>query len=262
MRRACTATSPYIRGRFRGSRRLRVARRLAWQRVFWRMGGCPQMVAGGCLPGVVFASVLLMGVGRLVAVGLVALALAGCSPSDADPGRTSVATPTGVPNSPTTSGTTSSPRSSGVSPSVAPSIPAAARAHTTAGAEAFLKFYLAEVNRAWQSADPVVLSDFALSTCQTCANFVQTATSLRSKGEHYAGAAIEVGPTISLPRSSREVVIVQAPLKQNLSRIVSSDGTTVRQTPEVRSLTEATIQWHRSGDWRIAGLRKVTAEAP
>lgn len=212
---------------------------------------------GGVCPGVVFASVLLMGVGRLVAVGSVALALAGCSSSDADPGRTPVATPTAVPSSPTTSGTASSPRSSSASPSVAVSIPAAARAHTTAGAEAFARHYLAQVNRAWTIPDPTLLDGLASPRCKSCQNFLATAKSLQEDSLRYSGQPLSLSPSILLPESTTDIVFVQFVYTQQAAKVLGESGQVTREVPRESALSQFEIQW-QSGQWRIREIKVVT----
>lgn len=231
--------SPCIRGMFRGS-----------------PGVVHRWWPGGVCPGVVFASVLLMGVGRLVAVGSVALALAGCSSSDADPGRTPVATPTAVPSSPTTSGTASSPRSSGASPSAVPSIPAAARAHTTAGAEAFARHYLAQVNRAWTIPDASLLNNLALSTCKSCTNYLKTAASLERDGLRYNGQPASVGASLLLPESTSNLVAIQFLYTQNHRSIVDIRGNVRETLPKKTALSEVIVSW-RQGKWSIVEMRVV-----
>jgi len=193
--------------------------------------------------------------------GSVALALAGCSGSDVGAAPTPVVTPTAIPSSPTSTpsvSATPSPTSTGsAGPRPATTVPAPARAHTNAGAEAFLKFYMAQLNHAWQSADPKGLIDHSTPECATCMNFAETATSLHKRGHHYKADAIELGPTIALPRSTSELVYVQAPLKQNRVEILAIDGKVVRSTIEARSLTEAEVAWQQPGGWRIVGLRRV-----
>jgi len=98
-------------------------------------------------------------------VCVVAGVLVGCDgQAESQPTTSAVASPSGstsasVPSSPST--TTSSIRPT-PTPTAAAKVPAAAGQPTAAGAEAFARFYLELVNRAWSEANPDLLQPFVL----------------------------------------------------------------------------------------------------
>jgi hypothetical protein len=65
-------------------------------------------------------------------------------------------------------------------------IPVAARAHTPEGAEAFVKFYLDQVNVAWTLPRTGLLMPLSEDGCLSCKAFEKTAQDLVSKGHRYA----------------------------------------------------------------------------
>ena len=102
--------------------------------------------------------------------------------------------PSSSSSSPTTS--TSAPTVS-VSPTTAgptidPNIPAAARAHTPAGAEAFVRYFYSQLNIAWSKPRAGILSPLCQASAVACAANEQTATRLAKEGHHYNGNPITV----------------------------------------------------------------------
>ena len=93
---------------------------------------------------------------------------------------TSTSTPT-APVSPTTAG-----------PTIDPSIPAAARAHTPAGAEAFVRYFIQRVNLAWTAPRAGILSPLCQASAIACSANEHTATRLTKEGHHYNGNPITV----------------------------------------------------------------------
>jgi hypothetical protein len=71
-------------------------------------------------------------------------------------------------------------------------IPAAARPETIEGAEAFARFYIAQVNKAYTAADPVALQGLSTQACKTCEQFVATATKFREDGVHHDAPSLTV----------------------------------------------------------------------
>ena len=104
------------------------------------------------------------------------------------------------PSSSTASPTTSTPTASAsvsVSPTTAgptidPSIPAAARAHTPAGAEAFVGYFFERLNLAWTAPRAGILSPLCQPSAIACAANEHTATRLAKEGHHYNGNPITV----------------------------------------------------------------------
>lgn len=122
-----------------------------------------------------------------VALLAASLLLAGCgggakpdpSPSTSSP-ATSASVPT-VSNSPTTA-----------TPTIDPNIPAAARAHTPAGAEAFVRYYFERLNVAWTAPRAGILSPLCQASSKACAAYEKTAARLVKEGHRYDGNPVTV----------------------------------------------------------------------
>lgn len=184
--------------------------------------------------------------------------VSGCSGSDVVVEPSAAVTPTAIGSSTSTaSGTSSSPTSSSsTSPTKTPSLPAAARVHSSAGAEAFVRHYLAQVNRAWMTPDAAVLQGLASSSCKTCANFAMTARSLQRDKLHYEGAPATISVSIVLPESTPDLVAIQLVYIQNKVRIVDVNGRVDEQLKRIPGLSEVTVTWASHG-WIILGIKVV-----
>lgn len=198
---------------------------------------------------------------QAVVIGLVFMALgaSACSGPDAVTARAPVATPTAVAGPPeaTRSQTPSVPATS-VATSPARVIPAAARAHTNKGAEAFARYYLQRVNESWVLADASLLTGLSEPACKTCSNFVRTAISLRESQTHYDGPASTLGVAVVLPRSTANKVIVQIVDVQNSRRILDMTGKVVETVPPVPSLSEVLLTW-AGLNWSVREIKDVSS---
>ncbi|HET8615310.1 MAG TPA: DUF6318 family protein [Actinomycetales bacterium] len=135
-------------------------------------------------------------------------------------------------------------------------IPEAARAHTPQGAEAFARFYLEQVNQAWMVPDPELIRPYALASCKTCANYVETASSLAHDGLRYDGSPSELGPSIVMPSSSEELTVVHIGQVQLNRRIVHADGRVDEVMPRVPGETEVQLVWE-DNRWTIVEIKDV-----
>lgn len=132
-------------------------------------------------------------------------------------------------------------------------IPKRARVHSADGATAFAEFYMAEVARAWMTADGTRLRRLSSPECQSCKNYVSTSESLSSRHEHYASLPAKAFPGIYLPESTPAVAGVQVPVRQLAAKIVASDGSVVKTTRAASGLSEFRIKWTPDG-WLILSI--------
>jgi hypothetical protein len=137
-----------------------------------------------------------------------------------------------------------------VNTKVDPNIPAAARAHTPAGAEAFTRYFYSQLNTAWSTPKAGLISSLSATTCKTCAAFEGSAIDLATKQQHYQGDVFAVATAASVGQSEILVVGQQPP-----GAVIDSSGTVVRRkTQAQRSKFIVTVQWS-SGGWRINEIK-------
>ena len=127
----------------------------------------------------------------LLAVPLAAsmLLLSGCG-GDSKPTASSSNTTTASPTTTAAPTTTASPTTT--TRTTDPNIPAAARAHTPAGAEAFVRYYVERWNLAWTGPHSGILSPLCQASSKSCAANEETATRLKKMGHRYDGNPVTI----------------------------------------------------------------------
>ena len=135
-------------------------------------------------------------------------------------------------------------------------VPRAARAHSPQGAEAFARFYLEQVNKAWMVPDPEQIRPYALASCKTCANYVATAEWLVSSDAAYDGAPAALGASVVLPESGADRVLVRVLETQESRRIVDGDGAVADSVPRSTGELEVELLW-RQRSWLVRAVKGV-----
>jgi len=184
----------------------------------------------------------------LMAVPVAAsLLLAACG-GDAKPGASSSSTSTSSP-------TTTAPPT--VSPTTDPNIPVAARAHTPAGAEAFVRYFHHQLNVAWGQPRAGLLAPLSLPSCKTCSALEGNAAENVSAHQHVIGDTVRIDsaqPGDVEANGDQTVVFTGAQLKTS---VVDSNGNKVRDIPTAKIRSVATTRWTASG-WRMSEIKVLT----
>jgi hypothetical protein len=122
-------------------------------------------------------------------------------------------------------------------------IPEAARAHTEAGAEAFVRFYMEQVNAAWTGPSAGVLPRLSDPGCLACKGFEETAAELMAKGRRYQGtpASFTSFKAIEGAQGGRQLVHVIG--TQHRVAILDRDGSVVSTDPEEPIAVNALAIW-------------------
>ncbi|NHA68746.1 DUF6318 family protein [Phycicoccus flavus] len=188
----------------------------------------------------------------VVLAGLLALSVSACDSSGADD-----PSPSPSASSPAASPTTSETTSPDPSPSASPSpsgsdIPAAARKQTDAGAEAFVRYYIAQSGRAWTKPDPSLLDGLSTRQCSSCSRLSDVAADLASKKQRYDASPIRISKMKTIRSSSSEVAF-EASLVENAVRVVDRKGSTVDSYPERRIVRAISTVW-RDERWLLNGI--------
>jgi hypothetical protein len=135
-------------------------------------------------------------------------------------------------------------------------IPKAARAHTPQGAEAFARFYLEQVNKAWMVPDPELIRPYAQPGCKTCSNFTKTAEWLRREQLRYSGPPGTLKASIWLPESTRDHVLVRVVHIQEARDILRVDGSVKEKLKRMPGESELDVAWSDSL-WHISTVKGV-----
>lgn len=192
----------------------------------------------------------------LLAVPLAAsMLLSGCGGSDkASASRSSIATsaPT-ITSAPTTQ---VSPTAT-TSPTIDPNIPAAARAHTPAGAAAFVKYFHDQLNVAWGQPRAGLVAPLSLPDCKTCKALEDNATDMVTTRRHMLGDTVRIDsadPGAQEANGDQTVVIAGAQLNAS---VVDSNGKAVRKITASKIRSLVTTRW-TAGGWRVSEIKVLT----
>jgi hypothetical protein len=193
----------------------------------------------------------------LAAIGLV-LVVAGCTSGGAS------GPPTGTAGSTTavTSTATASVASSGTDPTASPTgtamplptdVPAAAREHSAAGAEAFVRFFYRQVNRAWTQPAAGLIPPLCLNSSKSCVALEAIASELVTKRQHYDGDPGTITSVLALGSGAPQTISVDIRGRSERRNVVDSNGVVVSTDPLEDSHFEARLRWVGDG-WRVMDI--------
>jgi hypothetical protein len=200
--------------------------------------------------GSLTSSSLSGALGLVTAISL-GLGLAGCSGSDAPPQLAPPGT-VGTPGTPDPSSPSGTAPSATADPSWPP-IPAAAKAHTPAGAEAFARYYFTALNYAFTHPDPTIFDSIALPGCKSCANHKETAEGLSRHGWRYLNAPEKVVATNPDPAQSKDTQDVSVVFRSVSGTVVNANNQVVDRKPKDSAIFSLHIKWE-TADWRVAEI--------
>ena len=216
--------------------------------------GCPKNLRASSCP----RSALMTAGGTVKRTSAALLAasmlLAGCG-GDTKPDASTPSTIRSSPTTPVPTTTSASPTTA--SPATDPNIPAAARAHTPAGAAAFVKYFYGQLNVAWGQPRAGLLAPLSLPDCKTCSTLEDTAADMVAKHQRMRGdtARIDsVDPGATESNGDQSVVVTGGQLATS---VVDSNGQKVRDIPADRIRFLATTRWTESG-WRVSEIKVLT----
>ena len=197
----------------------------------------------------------------VVGAALIGLAVAGCT-TNGSPDPVAVTSSAALTTSPLTT-TSVSPASSG--PSRSPTgtvlplpvdLPGAAREHSPAGAEAFVRFFYAQVNRAWTRPEAGLIPRLCLSTSKSCAALEATASELVGKKQRYDGDPGLIRRVLAMGSGTPTELSVDVLGRQERRNVIDANGTVISADPQEDSHFEVHLRWFSDG-WRIVEILGV-----
>ena len=188
--------------------------------------------------------------GLALAVG----ALAACTGSDRAPTETSAVVPsTATSTTPTSTAPSTTATSAG--PAFPAGLPDAAKTKDKAGAEAFVRHFIATVNAAWVRPDPKRIQILCSQSSKACASFIADAQEMHTKNQHYVGAAIEPAK-IEAVGTNPDDQRVEAWLGVLGARVVDAKGATVYREAPKTVKTMIHLAWGGQG-WAITAVKEL-----
>jgi Family of unknown function (DUF6318) len=186
-----------------------------------------------------------------VAILAASILLSACG-GGAKPGpSSSTSSPTTTTSAPTASVT---PTTAG--PTIDPNIPAAARAHTPAGAEAFVRYFYQQVNAAWTTPSAGLISALSSRVCKSCSELETTANQLLQKKQHYDGppvTVVSVGGLADLSPSQAQILVT---FIQEHRNVVDASGHVELTDERKTGKFVATLGWSTQA-WSVLAVKSL-----
>ena len=191
----------------------------------------------------------------LLAVPLAAsmLLLSGCG-GDSKPTASSSNTTTSPPTTTAAPTTTHSPTTT--TRTTDPNIPAAARAHTPAGAEAFTKYFFERMNVAWTVPRTGILNPLCQASSIACAAFEKTAARLSAQGHRYDGNPVTITFIGVLNATNPNRYDVLANVVQERRNEIDAAGKTII-TDQRKNLRFHFVLSYAGSNWSVSSLKLV-----
>ncbi|MEP7018358.1 MAG: DUF6318 family protein, partial [Actinomycetota bacterium] len=142
-------------------------------------------------------------------------------------------------------------------PTIDPNIPAAARAHTPAGAAAFVKYFYDQLNLAWGQPRAGLLAPLSLPECKTCRTLEDTAVEMVAKHQHMRGDTAQISsvdPGIIESNGDQSLTITGSQLATS---VLEANGRKVRDIPQAKIRFRGTTRW-TGGGWRVSEIKVLT----
>jgi hypothetical protein len=174
--------------------------------------------------------------------------LAGCTDDDGQ-------SPTPTDSSPPPSGHTTTPGSTTSDPvDEPPVLPDAAKAQTTAGAKAFVSYFVDTVNYGYLQQNPAPLDEASGRTCLVCQALVKNIDSLRRQGGRQVDGQWEVTKVNSLAATGDQERVLLSTVKIHPGRSRASADEEFKPIHRSTTFYEFHVVWSR-GHWLATDLR-------
>jgi hypothetical protein len=135
-------------------------------------------------------------------------------------------------------------------------VPAAARAHTEAGAQAFAAYYLSTYSQAAVRADSGPLSTLSEKACGGCKSLIDLIDGYRAKKQHVERASLVIDDSSLRPDSSPNRPVVDVLAKDEKKRVLNADGSVAKTVAGANINFRLTLNWEQDS-WKVRDLRVV-----
>ena len=204
------------------------------------------------------------GVRLIVGTAMAGVVLVGCTTNGSSgPTTGSSASTSQVTVAVTALPTTSSPPSSdpnasatGTAMPLPVDLPVAAREQSAAGAEAFVRFFYQQMNRAWTQPAAGLIPPLCLSSSKSCAGIERVASQLVRDRQRYAGDPLTISLVVPLGAGSPSSIAVDVQGRQENRDVVDAQGKVM--LTDLQKPAHFEVQLVRLSDgWRVATIMGV-----
>jgi hypothetical protein len=179
---------------------------------------------------------------RLAIAAALLLALTGCSDDSPGPKASASTTPASASPSPTGP--------------VAPVLPEAAKANTTVGAKAFVRYWFEAVTYAMKTGDTGPIDAVAHKTCGACRKLHKSIDAIYSVGQHTEGGGWNATEISLDPRSKKPSYRFDVKVAQPPQMLVSKTGETLAERGAEQFVFRTGATW-QGDQFVIYGLEKL-----
>jgi hypothetical protein len=124
---------------------------------------------------------------------------------------------------------------------------------TPEGAVAFVRFYVDQINRAWTEPNDGTLRPNSTSECLSCAALQETAASLVSTGERFAGPPLQLDSITPRDGAPPGQQFVSAQMQQLASSRVDGSGQVKESQSQASAVRDFVVIWQESR-WLMHGI--------
>lgn len=134
--------------------------------------------------------------------------------------------------------------------------PPAADGASSEGAAAFVRYWYAELDRAYQVLDARVIDELSEDRCSACTNYVMDIAGSAERGEHFVGGSYRVVSAVApAVVDGITVVLVQYDAEELVIR--GRAGEEISRYPAEKGVTSQVQVMRKNGSWSVRALRDV-----
>ena len=151
---------------------------------------------------------------------------------------------------------TLAPTTSATPTSAPVEVPAAARARTPEGADAFVHFFFDEMNEAFKTSDGDRIRRLTNGECETCENYAKALDAARREGHYLRGDSFRLLGVAAPPLEALGVIVDVTADTPARTQVDSQGVALMSVAAEGRIRLQVAVKWV-SGVWRTSGIRRA-----
>ncbi len=176
----------------------------------------------------------------LLLATLVGVLVTGCSSGPDKPATLPPLTPTPTPSA----------------TAVPADVPSPARVHDAFGAAAFVRFYYAQLNRAWSLPNDQLLVPLSDPECGTCKTYREAATTLMTASQRIRGDSIRI-ISAEAPPEENGVIAVDVIFDQLQRDVVNKADDVLQALPPDTGIHETVFVRRVPSGWVVRAVKEV-----
>jgi hypothetical protein len=180
-------------------------------------------------------------VGPILAGVLGVLVLSACDGSSAD-------------EPPILPSLSASPSASSSAPTA---MPTGRDAPTAQGAAEFAKYFYSQIETAFATRDPSLVSGLSAPGCTSCRQYVQSLTKLRNNNERVEGFDIVVSAAIAPASTTPVETRVDVVWSYGGAKRYDAEGRLIREEPPTKGIEEQVNLVRLGNSWRVAEIKRI-----